>query len=433
MKDFADTKAAIQSQVMSSTAQLLLQLIVILATARVCGWLLRFVGQPAVIGEMIAGLLLGPVVFGALFPQLHAELFPKASLEGLSSLSTLGLVMFMFVVGLETQTQQGLRAQLKAAGYVGALSVVTPLLLGIAISPMLYPDLAPLGIAFWPFALFMAAAMSVTAFPVMARILKDRELTRSRIGQLSLSAAAVVDVFAWILLALVIELVHVSGSGALVITVLGVLALIACLLLVVRPLFSWLLRTQAPDGEPTAAMLAALVMGLLSCAMLTDWLHLHAVFGAFLFGVSVPRDEKFVRALARRFEPFSSVVLMPLFFALAGLGTTPAAFSGGQLGPMLLIVAVATLGKILGAAAGARLARYSWRESWATGSLMNARGLMELVIMKIGIDAGVIGPSMFTMLLIMALVTTAMTGPLLSLILRRRAVAEGSVVEIIVD
>jgi len=433
MKDFADTKAAIQSQVMSSTAQLLLQLIVILATARVCGWLLRFVGQPAVIGEMIAGLLLGPVVFGALFPQLHAELFPKASLEGLSSLSTLGLVMFMFVVGLETQTQQGLRAQLKAAGYVGALSVVTPLLLGIAISPMLYPDLAPLGITFWPFALFMAAAMSVTAFPVMARILKDRELTRSRIGQLSLSAAAVVDVFAWILLALVIELVHVSGSGALVITVLGVLALIACLLLVVRPLFSWLLRTQAPDGEPTAAMLAALVMGLLSCAMLTDWLHLHAVFGAFLFGVSVPRDEKFVRALARRFEPFSSVVLMPLFFALAGLGTTPAAFSGGQLGPMLLIVAVATLGKILGAAAGARLARYSWRESWATGSLMNARGLMELVIMKIGIDAGVIGPSMFTMLLIMALVTTAMTGPLLSLILRRRAVAEGSVVEIIVD
>ena len=434
MQDFADTKAAIQSQVMSGTAQLLLQLIVILATARVCGWVLRFVGQPAVIGEMIAGLLLGPVVFGALFPQLHAELFPKASLEGLSSLSTLGLVMFMFVVGLETKTQQGLRAQLKAAGFVGALSVITPLLLGIAISPMLYPDLAPAGIAFWPFALFMAAAMSVTAFPVMARILKDRQLTRSRIGQLSLSAAAVVDVFAWILLALVIELAHLSGSyWSLLITVLGVLALIACLALVVRPVFSWLLRTQAPDGEPTAVMLAALVIGLLSCAMLTDWLHLHAVFGAFLFGVSLPRDEKFVRALERRFEPFSAVVLMPLFFALAGLGTTPSAFSGGRLGPMLLIVAVATLGKILGAAAGARLARYSWRESWATGSLMNARGLMELVIMKVGIDAGVIGPGIFTMLLIMALVTTAMTGPLLSLILRRRAAAEKSVAEVILE
>jgi Kef-type K+ transport system membrane component KefB len=393
---------------------------------------LRFAGQPAVIGEMIAGLLLGPVVFGALFPQLHAELFPKPSLEGLSSLATLGLVMFMFVVGLETKTQQSAGSQLKAAGYVGALSFMTPLLLGLAVSPLLYPHLAPAGIPFWPFALFMAAAMSVTAFPVMARILKDREMTRSRVGQLSLSAAAVVDVFAWILLAIVVELAHVSGSyWQVLITVLGVLGLIACLAFVVRPVFRWLLRTQALDGEPTAVMLAALVMGLLSCAMLTDWLHLHAVFGAFLFGVALPRDEKFLRALERRFEPFSSVVLMPLFFALAGLGTTPAAFSGGRLGPMLLIVAVATLGKILGAAAGARLARYSWRESWATGSLMNARGLMELVIIKIGIDAGVIGPGIFTMLLVMALVTTAMAGPLLSLILRRSAVAEGSVADVI--
>jgi Kef-type K+ transport system membrane component KefB len=268
----------------------------------------------------------------------------------------------------------------------------------------------------------MATAMSVTAFPVMARILKDRKLTQTRVGQLSLSAAAVVDVFAWILLAVVIELVHVNVSyWGLPVTILGVLGLVACLALVVRPVFGWLLRTQAPDGEPTAVMLTALVMGLLSCAMLTDWLHLHAVFGAFLFGVSLPRDEKFVRALERRFEPFSAVVLMPLFFALAGLGTTPSAFSRGQLGPMLLIVGVATLGKILGGAAGARLARYTWRESWATGSLMNARGLMELVIIKIGMDAGVIGPGIFTMLLVMALVTTAMTGPLLSLILRRAA------------
>jgi Kef-type K+ transport system membrane component KefB len=395
---------------MSGTAQLLLQLIVILATARVCGWVLRFLGQPAVIGEMLAGLLLGPVVFGRLFPQVHADLFPKASLEGLSSLSTLGLVMFMFVVGLETRLQQGIRAQLKAAGCVGVLSVITPLLLGLGISPLLYPDLAPAGVAFWPFALFMAAALSVTAFPVMARILKDRGLTRTRVGQLSLSAAAVVDVFAWILLAVVVELVRASGSyWDLLVTVLGVVAMMTCLVLVVRPLFKWLLRTQAPGGEPTPAMLAALVMGLLSASMLTDWLHLHAVFGAFLFGAS----------LGRRFEPFSAVVLMPLFFALAGLGTTPAAFSGGRLGPLLLIVVVATLGKILGAAAGARLAGYRWSESWATGSLMNARGLMELIIMKIGVDAGVIGPGIFTMLLVMALATTAMTGPLLSLSLRR--------------
>jgi len=215
---------------MSGTAQLLLQLIVILATARVCGWVLRFLGQPAVIGEMLAGLLLGPVVFGRLFPQVHADLFPRASLEGLSSLSTLGLVMFMFVVGLETRPQQGLRAQLKAAGCVGVLSVITPLLLALGISPLLYPDLAPAGVAFWPFALFMAAALSVTAFPVMARILKDRGLTQTRVGQLSLSAAAVVDVFAWILLAVVVELVRASGSyWDLLVTILGVVAMMTCL------------------------------------------------------------------------------------------------------------------------------------------------------------------------------------------------------------
>jgi K+:H+ antiporter len=405
---------------MSGTAQLLLQLIIILATARVCGWILRIIAQPAVIGEMLAGVLLGPVVFGRLFPQMHAELFSKASLEGLSSLSTLGLVMFMFVVGLETRPQQGIRAQLKAAGCVGVLSVITPLLLGLGISPLLYPDLAPAGVAFWPFALFMAAALSVTAFPVMARILRDRGLTRTRVGQLSLSAAAVVDVVAWILLAVVVELVRASGSyWDLLVTVLGVLAMMACLVSVVRPMFKRLLRTQAPGGEPTPVMLAALVLGLLSAGMLADWLHLHAVFGAFVFGASLPRDEKFVRALGHRFEPFSTVVLMPLFFALAGLGTTPAAFSGGRLGPLLLIVVVATLGKILGGAAGARLARYSWSESWATGCLMNARGLMELIIIKVGVDAGVIGPGIFTMLLVMALVTTAMTGPLLSLSLRR--------------
>lgn len=186
---------------MPSTS-LLLQLIVILATARSCGWLLRFLGQPGVVGEMVAGLLLGPVVFGALFPTLHAQLFSKESLAGLTSLSTLGLVLFMFLVGLELRAQEGVTAQIKAAGYVGVFSVAVPLALGIATSPFLYPALAPRGVGFWPFALFIASALSITAFPVLARILKDRGMTQTRVGQLSLSAAAVVDMFAWILLAL---------------------------------------------------------------------------------------------------------------------------------------------------------------------------------------------------------------------------------------
>ncbi|MFV0672422.1 cation:proton antiporter [Variovorax sp. tm] len=408
-----------------SVTSLLLQLIVILVTARLCGWVLRHVGQPGVVGEMAAGLMLGPVVMGALFPSLHAQLFSKESLQGLSSLSTLGLVLFMFVVGLELRASKGVREQLRSAGYVGVLSVVVPMALGIAIAPALHPALAPAGVGFWPFALFIAAALSITAFPVMARILKDRGMTRTPFGQLSLSAAAVVDVFAWILLAVVIALVGAGeGYQGLLKTTLGMAVVLAALFLGLKPAFAWLLRVKAPEGEPSTTVMAALMIGLLATSLVTEWLHLHAVFGAFLFGACLPRDDRLLKSLTERIEPISIVVLMPLFFALAGLGTTANAFSGASLGAMLLIVAVATVGKIAGGAAGARMAGYGWRDSLATGSLMNARGLMELIVMKIGLDAGLIGPELFTMLLVMALATTAMTGPLINLFIgRKQAVA----------
>ena len=405
-----------------SVTSLLLQLIVILITARLCGWILRHVGQPGVVGEMAAGLMLGPVVMGALFPSLHAQLFSKESLQGLSSLSTLGLVLFMFVVGLELRASQGVREQLRSAGYVGVLSVAVPMALGLAIAPALHPALAPAGVAFWPFALFIAAALSITAFPVMARILKDRGMTRTPFGQLSLGAAAVVDVFAWILLAVVVALVGAGeGYRGLLKTTLGMAVVLLALFFGLKPAFAQLLRAKAPEGEPSTTVMAALMIGLLATALVTEWLHLHAVFGAFLFGACLPRDDRLLKSLTERIEPISIVVLMPLFFALAGLGTTANAFSGASLGAMLLIVGVATVGKIAGGAAGARMAGYGWRDSLATGSLMNARGLMELIVMKIGLDAGLIGPELFTMLLVMALVTTAMTGPLINLFIGRKA------------
>ena len=405
-----------------STTVLLLQLIVILLTARACGWLLKHIGQPSVVGEMAAGLVLGPICFGALFPELHAQLFSKASLPGLSALATVGLVLFMFVVGLELRAQQGVRAQIKASGYVGTLSVVAPLALGLAISPLLHPAFAPAGVGFWPFALFMAAALSITAFPVMARILKDRGMTNTPFGQLSLSSAAVVDVFAWVLLAFVVAMAGVGeGYPGLLKTGAGVLGLLAVVYLGLRPGFAWLLRRYAPDGEPATTVLTALMIGLLACAMLTEWLHLHAVFGAFLFGTCLPRDDRLLRWLGHRIEPLSIVVLMPLFFALAGLGTTASAFSSAGLGVTALILLVAIVGKLAGGAVGARMAGYGWRDSLATGALMNARGLMELIVMKVGLDAGLIGPELFTMLLVMALVTTAMTGPLMTLLAGRAA------------
>jgi Kef-type K+ transport system membrane component KefB len=394
---------------------LLLQLLVILVTARVCGLLLRRAGQPPVIGEMTAGIVLGPIVFGALSPVWHALLFPPQSLAALTSLSTLGLVLFMFIVGVELRAPDGVRAQFKAAGSVGLLSVLVPMLFGIGVAPWLLP-LAPEGVGYWPFALFMAAAMSITAFPILARILKDRGITHTPIAQLALASAAIADVLAWVMLALVVALIGSGGGYVGVLrTLLGLAALGATVFLLLKPLYRGLLARHAADGVPSAMVLAALMTGLFACAWATEELGLHAVFGAFLFGTCLPRDDRLLRSLIDRIEPIAVVVLMPIFFALAGLSTTVDAFAGAGLGALALIVGTAVLGKILGGAIGARLAGHRWRESMAVGSLMNARGLMELIVMKVGLDAGLIGPALFTMLLVMAIVTSLMTAPLLTL------------------
>jgi Kef-type K+ transport system membrane component KefB len=406
----------------------LLQLAVILVAARLCGLVLKRVGQPPVIGEMAAGLLLGPVVFGALAPDLHAQLFAAASLPALGSLSTLGLVLFMFVVGVELRAPDGIRAQLRSAGAVGVLSVLLPMGLGVAIAPALHPRLAPAGVAFWPFALFMAAAMAITAFPVMARILKERGLTRTAIGQLSLSSAAIADVMAWILLALVMTLVAAkSGWGGFGRALLGLLAMVAVVMGVLRPLFARLLARHAHDGQPSGAVLSALMIVMLGCAAAAEWLQLHAVFGAFLFGACLPRDDRLLHTLVERIEHLAVIVLMPVFFVLAGLHTTADAFTGASLGALALVLVAAIGGKLVGGAIGARMGGQPWRTSLAVGSLMNARGMMELIVIKIGLDAGLIGPELFTMLLVMALVTTVMTSPLLSAFAGRglRAPADG--------
>ena len=404
-----------------STTTLLLQLIVILGAARACGWLLGRIGQPQVVGEMAAGLLLGPAVLGSCAPTWSAQLFSRELLGGLNALATLGLVLFMFVVGLEIRAPGGVRAQWRAAGSVGILSVGVPAVLALAISPMLHPAFAPAGVGFLPFSLFLAAAVSITAFPVMARILKDRGMTQTAFGQLSLTGAAVVDVVAWVLLGVVVAMAGAGdGASGLARIVGGSALLLALLFLVARPLYARLLAAHAPEGTPGPAVLAALMLGLMASACATEWLHLHAVFGAFLFGACLPRDDRLLQALTQRVEPLSIVLLMPLFFALAGLSTTRAAFAGGAFGAMALVIAVAAIGKLLGGAIGARLAGLDAADSFATGALMNARGLMELIVMKVGLDTGLIGPQMFTILLVMALATTAMTSPLISLALRLR-------------
>jgi len=397
-----------------SHAPLLLQLVVILGAARLCGLVLRALGQPAVVGEMAAGFVLGPVVFGAFAPELHAYVFDRDSLPALAGLSEVGLVLFMLIIGAELRMPSGVGAQLKAAGAVGVLSVLAPLGLGLAIAPLLYPTLAPEGVGYWSFALFFGAAMSITAFPVLARILKDRGITQTPVGQLALASAAVIDVFAWIMLAAVVIMVGAHSDWHRLLAMLGgSAALVAFVFGVLKPVFARLIARYADDGRPEGVLLASLLIGTLACAYVTDLLGLHAVFGAFLFGACLPRDDRLLTALIERIEHVAVLVLMPIFFALAGLNTTSEAFQGTDGMALGLILVVAIAGKLAGGAAGARLAGRGWRESLSIGALMNARGLMELIVMKVGLDAGVIGRPMFTMLLVMAIVTTLMTAPLL--------------------
>jgi len=401
---------------------LLLQLVIILGTARLLGLVLRYFGQPPVIGEMAAGIVLGPVVFGALAPEIHSHVFEPGSVGALNGLSQLGLVLFMFIVGAELRLPMGVRQQLTAASWIGILAVLVPMVLGLGIAVVLHEDLAPEGVTFWPFALFMASAMSITAFPVMARILKERSLTHTTLGRLSLTGAAVADVFAWIMLALVVVLAETGRDWTQFwLTMGGLAGLTVVIFMVAKPLVAWLLARYSSDGRPAGALLATLLIGTFACAYVTELLDVHAVFGAFLFGACLPRDDRLLAALIERIEYVAILVLMPIFFALAGLRTTPDAFVGAGLGALLLILAAAVVGKILGGSVGARITGQPWRTSLAIGSLMNARGLMELIVIKVGLDIGVIGQDLFTMLMVMAIVTTLMTGPLLTLFAGRKS------------
>ena len=392
----------------------LIQLLVILLVSRIAAWGLRWLGQPPVVGEMIAGLALGPLVFGALAPTWQTALFAPHSLSGLESLSTLGLVLFMVVVGAELRMPEGARQNLINATRIGGLGVLIPMLLGLAAVPLIYPMLAPHGVGYWSFALFVATAVAVTALPVMARILKDRKMFDSRTGQLAIASAAVADVLAWIMLAVVAAMISSHGDWMpFWRTLIGLILMLVFCVAIVRPLSARVLTKHAPDGSVDGPLLALLLMSAFVCAATTELLGLHPVFGAFLFGVCLPRDNRLLASLIERVEKVALLVLLPVFFALTGLSTSAEVLHSGMGYALALLLSVAIVGKLLGGVIGARLAKQSWRDSFAVGSLMNARGMMELIVLKVGLDAGVIDQRMFTLLLIMAIVTTMMTTPML--------------------
>ena len=402
---------------------LLIQIIVILVAARLTGAFVRRLGQPQVVGEMIAGIALGPSVLGAQAPHLAALLFPAGSLGFLNTLSQIGLVVFMFLVGLELDLKV-VRERGSSALVISHASIVAPFLLGATLAIVLYPTLAGSRVTFTGFALFMGAAMSVTAFPVLARILMERRLTRTPIGALAIACAAIGDVTAWCILAAVVVIVRATGSVAVTgvplwVTLGGSAAYVAFMLTGGRRALRILETRYAARGRVTQDMIAVLMLATLASAWITERLGVHALFGAFLVGAVSPKSEGFVHALLERFEDMMVVLLLPLFFAFTGLRTEITLIDGaGAWLVCALVTAVAVAGKVGGSAIAARVTAMPWRDAAVIGVLLNTRGLMELVILNVGLDIGVISRELFAMMVLMALATTFMTTPLVTWLLR---------------
>jgi len=404
-------------------SHLFLQLLVITVTARLVGRSFSLWGQPSVVGEMAAGILLGPSFFGLIWPQAFHFVFPDASAGTLRLLSQIGVCLFMFTVGMELDVTH-IRNRAQVAVVVSHASIVIPYFLGVGLAWFLYTHLAAPGATFIAFALFMGISMSITAFPVLARILQERNLTKTSLGSMALTCAAVDDVTAWSVLALVVAIARSSSVTGSALSLLFVLGFIALMVWGVRRVLPrWLGVTT--EGEPSRGALALVVCLVVASALATEIIGIHAIFGAFLAGAIMPETGGFRHKLSVRIENFSSVLLLPLFFVFTGLRTQVGLLSDLQGWLLcLLILAVATSGKLGGTAISARLMGMNWRQALQLGALMNTRGLMELIALNIGFDLGILSPRIFTMLVIMALATTVLTGPLLSLFGKVQAAPE---------
>jgi K+:H+ antiporter len=401
-------------------AILLIQIVVIIAASLSAGAFFRRLAQPAVIGEMVAGILLGPSFLGTLFPAAQSFLFPPSSLEALRLLSQIGVILFMFVIGSEIDTIQ-IRRQAHAAVLVSHVSIVVPFFLGTALSLLLYRPLAPPRIPFAAFALFLGVAMSITAFPVLARILHERGLAGTPLGNTALACASVDDVTAWCLLAVVVAVVRAGGVPRALLTMLLALLFTGIMLFVVRPQVSRRIADEETPARRGRWLVAGTLVLAFSSAWITEMIGIHSLFGAFLAGIVLSERPRLRAYLRDRLETVGTVLFLPLFFAFAGLRTQIRLLDDSRSwAAFAAVLAVAIAGKLGAGALAARWTGQSWCDALSIGVLMNTRGLIELVVLNIGYDLGILSPRMYAMMVLMALVTTCMTGPLLSLLERLR-------------
>jgi K+:H+ antiporter len=409
----------------STLFQALLALGVIIGTARAMGALFGLIGQPAVIGELVGGLMLGPSLLGRIAPAFHDQLLPPGVTSFLGVYSQLGVILYLFLVGLELDLSV-LRKSSHATLAISHASIITPFLLGASLALNLYPKVSTSGVPFTVFALFLGVSLSVTAFPVLARILTDLKISRSQMGVVALTCAAIDDVTAWCLLALVVSIAQERGADAIR-TVVMTAALIVVVLKIVAPFLRRVVPQLDQSSDLSRAALSVVLLAMLASAMTTEYIGIHGFFGAFLFGAIIPHESRLATELKRRLDDFVAVLFLPVFFAYTGTRTEVGLISGVQ--DWLLcgaIVVIACLGKFGGTLVASRLSGVGWRDSAALGILMNTRGLVQLIVLNVGLDLGVISPRLFTMLVLMALVTTLMATPILQLLLKRHPWVERS-------
>lgn len=397
----------------------LLALAVVIATARIMGRVFSIFHQPTVIGEVIGGILLGPSLLGRYAPEVYNYILPKSVSPIMGIIAQLGVILYMFLVGLELDLKV-----LKKSGHktlaISHASIIFPFLLGALLALKLYADYAPEGIGFTVFSLFLGASMSITAFPVLARIISDKKLQKTELGAITLTCAAIDDVTAWCLLAFIVSAAQVTMMSAVYTLILTILY-IAVMFIFVRPIVTKTVYKLDQHKMIAEGELAIICLGIFISALATESIGIHAIFGAFLFGAILPENSKLAHDLDFRLQDLVRVIFLPCFFAFTGMRTEIGLVS--TLEDWLicgLIILVATAGKFGGSLLAAKFYGFGWRDSASIGILMNTRGLVELIVLNIGLDLGIISPRLFAMLVIMALATTFMTGPFLELILNVR-------------
>lgn len=397
-------------------AVLIAQMITIILIARLFGWICKKIGQPSVVGEMIAGIVLGPSLVGMYFPEFSASLFPVESLGNLQVLSQIGLILFMFMVGMELDLKI-IKNKAHDAVVVSHASIIIPFALGMVLAYFIYKSLAPAGVEFSSFALFVGISMSITAFPVLARIVQERGIHKTRLGTIVITCAAADDITAWCMLAAVIAIVKAGSFVSSLYVILLAIGYVLLMIKVVRPFLIRIGSLYASRGSLSKPIVAIFFVTLLLSSFATEIIGIHALFGAFMAGAIMPDNVKFRDLFIEKVEDVALVLLLPLFFVFTGLRTQIGLINDPDLWAITgLIILVAVVGKFVGSALAARFVGQNWKDSLSIGALMNTRGLMELVVLNIGYDLGVLTPEIFAMLVIMALVTTFMTGPALNVI-----------------